>query len=329
LASPPSVDEIFTAADDDQAAALAASAGAVALGGVCAVEVGRARARHPAGAPEPPFALELRLHGAAGETIGALRLARELPFDEEARGAAAILAARLGVALAARRASSSALRDEFVAVAAHELRTPITALVLQLEALRRTSDGRAAMRVASMARQLGRLERLVDALLDVERIGAGWIDLHLEEDVDLAAIAREVAERFADQMSWAGCALVLDADHPVVGRWDRVRVDQAVTNLVANAVKYGHGRPIEISVASHEARGRVVIRDHGVGIDGADQARIFDRFERAHPSFAGFGLGLWIVRRIAAAHGGQVVVSSEPGLGSTFTLDLPRRAAAI
>jgi signal transduction histidine kinase len=112
---------------------------------------------------------------------------------------------------------------------------------------------------------------------------------------------------------------------PVTGRWDPLRINQVITNLLSNAMKYGSAHPIEIEVSAEDGRARVVVRDHGVGIAPEDQDRIFERFERLLPihHFGGFGLGLWIVKQVAQAHGGEVRVESTPGEGSTFIVELP------
>ncbi len=146
------------------------------------------------------------------------------------------------------------------------------------------------------------------------------------EEVDLAKLVRDLVERTGEDLERAGCTLKIDADVPVVGRWDPFRLDQIVTNLLSNAVKYGHGKPIEVKVEASGDVARLSVTDHGIGIAPSNQARIFGRFERAvsERHFGGFGLGLWIVRQIIESHGGAIRVSSEPGQGSTFTVELPR-----
>lgn len=234
----------------------------------------------------------------------------------------------------ARAAMEDALRarDDFISVASHELRTPLNALQLGLATSRAEVDsaGRptsATLRALDVAeRQVKRLVSLVDALLDVSRIRAGRMGLELEP-VDLAAVTREVIARFEDESARSGSTISLDAPSPVVGSWDRSRIDQVVTNLLANAIKYGAGRPVEVSLARDGAVARLVVRDHGVGIGADNIERIFQRFERAAPErgYGGLGLGLYIVREIVERHGGTVGVASEPNVGSTFTLCLPLR----
>src|SRR5262249_35089830 len=133
--------------------------------------------------------------------------------------------------------------------------------------------------------------------------------------LDLAALVREVASHFDEQARLASSLIRIEAPDPVMGRWDRCRLEQVVTNLVCNAIKYGRGRPIEIGVSAAKDRAVLRVRDHGIGIDAEAQRRIFERFERAVPSrhYGGLGLGLYIVRQIVELHGGTIGVESAPG----------------
>ena len=201
-------------------------------------------------------------------------------------------------------------RDEFLSIASHELKTPLTSLALQSDSLRlsaRRSDAEALIRkVEVIRRSVDRLARLVGSLLDLSRITAGHLELEVEE-VDLVEVAREVVGRFEEEAVRAGCALRLDAPDAVTGEWDRMRLDQVLTNLLANAVKYGPGKPVDVRVRGEPGRAVITVRDHGIGISAADQQRIFERFERAvsKRNYGGFGLGLWIVREIVEALGGE------------------------
>jgi len=236
-------------------------------------------------------------------------------------------------ASARARASEAAIaaRDEFLAIAAHELRTPLTSLLLQIEAIERgttTGIGTVNERVgiASLGRQARRLSGLIDGMLDVTRLTAGRLELVFEK-MDLAALAREVAQRFTADAAAAKCTMKVDLRDPLPGTWDEARLDQILTNLLGNAVKYGAGGVIEIEGRNDGDSVRVTVRDHGIGISAADQQRIFQRFERAsgqrqHP---GLGLGLWITSELVKALGGRITVASALGAGAAFTVFLPRR----
>jgi signal transduction histidine kinase len=179
-------------------------------------------------------------------------------------------------------------------------------------------------------RQVRKLTDLVDNLLDVSRITAGRLRLELEE-LDLSSVAAELLSRFAPSAVQLGCALELHAPEPVFGRWDRLRVEQVVTNLLSNALKYGAGRPVVVRVEEDGERARLTVRDQGIGIAEEDLGRIFERFERAVSDrhYGGLGLGLYITRQIVEAFGGTVRVASRSGHGSTFTLELPRGALPV
>jgi PAS domain S-box-containing protein len=226
-------------------------------------------------------------------------------------------------------------RDTFLSVASHELNTPLTSLTLNVQALRRDLEPRAtggaspealATKVQAVQRQLSRLSSLVRELLDVSRITAGRLRLE-REDLDLAALAREVVPRFSEDLAKAGCELRLDAPGPATGHWDRLRLEQVLQNLLSNAIKYGRGRPIEVRVGADAERAWLTVRDEGVGIAPEGQARLFQRFERlaSERHYGGLGLGLWIVKQIVDALEGRIRVESAAGQGSTFTVELPRQ----
>jgi PAS domain S-box-containing protein len=222
-------------------------------------------------------------------------------------------------------------RDEFLAVASHELRTPLSTLGLAVHGLRLGMNGgapdpaRMMAKVEAAERQVDRLDNLVSALLDVTRIVGRRVVLE-PHDCDLAELAREVVERARSEAEKAGCELVLEAPAPVVGRWDPLRIDQVLTNLLSNALRHGAGRPVEIvvDVVDPEAA-RLVVRDHGEGIPREQMPLLFGRFQRGRgrTGQGGLGLGLFISRHIVEAHGGAIRVASEPGQGTTFTIELP------
>ncbi len=229
-------------------------------------------------------------------------------------------------------------RDDFLSIASHELRTPLTPIRLSVQSLKRKGQSLAAVipkglaaQLETMDRQVGRLDTLINELLDVSRITVGRLDLEISE-FDVAALMREVVGRFQQELDWGHHTVTLDLGGPVIGCWDRLRLDQVVSNLLSNAMKYGGERKlIEMGVSTGPAGVEVWVRDHGVGISPEDQDRIFERFERliSVRHFGGFGLGLWIVRQIVEAHGGRVRVQSAPGEGSTFTVEVPRLTARL
>jgi signal transduction histidine kinase len=146
------------------------------------------------------------------------------------------------------------------------------------------------------------------------------------EPVDLVELTRDLAERFSEQARAAGCTLRVTTAGPTTGQWDRMRLEQVLTNLITNALKYGVGHPVDLHVTSAGGSARWSIRDHGIGIAPEDLERIFGRFERAVSTrqYGGLGLGLYISREIARAFGGDIHVESQPGAGAVFTLELPR-----
>jgi signal transduction histidine kinase len=225
-------------------------------------------------------------------------------------------------------------RDEFLSAASHELRTPITTLSLQTEGLLSGDpsnaqtpalNDRLRRRLGAIRRQVVRLNQLVDQLLDVSQFIEGRLDLHPEE-IDLQTLVIDAIDLMRDSATSAGSPLLLRLHNEVVGHWDRVRLGQVVTNLISNAIKFGCGRPIEVVLDADNMRVRLDVRDSGEGIPRHEQERIFERFERAtsvnrHP---GLGLGLWICKQIVDACHGTISVESEPGCGSTFSVQLPR-----
>ena len=231
------------------------------------------------------------------------------------------------------------VRQDFLSIAGHELKTPLTSVLLNLRSVDKalqggaaTGDARFVARWRALGQQIGRLERLVDQLLDVSRITAGKLAL-VPEPLDFAELVREVVGRFSPPSTAEGGAIHVQVDGPVEGQWDRLRVEQILTNLLSNAVKYGGGRPISVDVrtggAGDDAEVLLTVSDQGIGMSSDDLGRIFGRFERAVSgrNYGGLGLGLWIVRQVVDAMGGSVSVESQPGRGSTFTVRLPRHAA--
>lgn len=221
-------------------------------------------------------------------------------------------------------------RDEFLSVASHELRTPLMTLQLRLDTIEEdlrdllSNDMAMKRKVGSAIRQGKRLMSLVESLIDVSRIARGQLTLQ-KERFDLAEATAEVVEQFTESVKAAGCTVDIRVETPVHGEWDRVRVEQMLQNLLTNAIKYAPRTPIEVVVRADGRTATLIVRDRGMGINPEDLDRIFGRFERAVSTrhYGGLGLGLFITREIAHAHGGAVHVTSEPGAGSTFTVELP------
>jgi signal transduction histidine kinase len=218
-------------------------------------------------------------------------------------------------------------------VASHELRTPLTSLQLTASSLLRQmdrSEGTAlppAMlndRMRTVKRQLDRLEQLINALLDVSRIGVGRLELQLEQ-VDLVEVANDVLARLRDEAARQNVPLRLEAPSSLTGTWDRSRVDQILTNLVTNAIKYGQGKPVDIILGRDGDTAEVRVVDRGIGVAVEQQERIFGKFERAasQRNYGGLGLGLWITRELVGLMNGTVRVDSTPGNGATFVVQLP------
>jgi signal transduction histidine kinase len=220
-------------------------------------------------------------------------------------------------------------RDEFLSIASHELRTPLTALKLRVQSLQRnaTLDSEVRERLDSVGRQTLRLERLIADLLDVSRITTGHLSLD-SEPFDMLDAAREVVERMTERTLAQACEVRLTSQGEVHGVWDRVRVEQVLTNLLDNALRHGAGRPVSIRIERCESSVLIVVEDEGKGIAKADLARIFERFERAAGQRGrdGLGMGLYIARQIVEAHGGSIHAKSEASRGAAFHVVLPLTA---
>jgi PAS domain S-box-containing protein len=284
---------------------------------------------------------------ARAQRIGTLLLLAEDPmrFCGPPREAAEELGARVAQTLdnallhEETRAAVRA-REEFLSVASHELRTPLTALSLQaglLDGL--VAAGRLELpppqqqdlhrRVRSMARQVGRLSALVNSVLDLARAHSERLTLELAA-CDAGDVVRDVASRFDDALAPEGRKLAISVEAGLVGRWDRTRLEQLLTNLVGNAVRHGGNGDVFLSASRAGDRVVLAVKDTGPGISEEDQARIFDPFAQGRRGASGgLGLGLYIARTIAEAHGGRLTLESAPGRGATFRLDLPALQARV
>jgi len=258
------------------------------------------------------------LRSPSGELRGFAKVTRDLTERREAEAERL----RLGQAEEAVR-----LRDEFLSIAAHELRTPLAALHLQLQSIHRSVpdlDPRVARRIARATLSAERLGELMAALLDSSRLATHRFELK-REPLLLADAVREVAERFREPAKLAGCALTVAIEGKARGVWDRVRVEQVVTNLLSNAIKYGAATPVLVRVAREHGDAVLTVEDRGPGIPDEALSRIFGRFERAASiqHYGGMGLGLYVSREIVSAHGGSIAAQNLTGGGARFTVRLP------
>ncbi|HUP56676.1 MAG TPA: GAF domain-containing sensor histidine kinase, partial [Bdellovibrionota bacterium] len=282
---------------------------------------------------------------ARGRTLGAISFVlcgEERSYSEADLAVTQELGRRAGIAIdnaLLYEAAQTAIRarDEFLSIASHELKTPLTSLKLQAQirardlrkgALKRFAPEMLPQLVADDEKQINRLSRLVDDMLDVSRVQTGKMS-YSREDFDLNDLVEDVLRRFAPQVEASRASVSFASESRAPGRWDRYRIEQVVINLLTNALKYGEGRPIEVGIQSREGKAILSVTDHGIGIAREDQDRIFGQFERAisASSISGLGLGLYISRKIVEAHQGSIRVVSVPGQGSTFTMELPLAVA--
>jgi signal transduction histidine kinase len=226
-------------------------------------------------------------------------------------------------------------RDAFLSIASHELKTPLTTLTLQAQVRRRQlnkGDNEAfsleklKTLFESDVKQLAKLNRLIDDMLDISRIRMGQLSLK-KERIDLSALSLEIIEKFRQQLKEISEVITFESSGTVCIDADPSRLEQVISNLVTNAMKYGQGKPLKIKVTNDEKNKKAYfsISDNGIGINIEDQKRIFTRFERAisPDEVSGLGLGLAIAKDIVVAHGGEIHLESELGIGSIFTVELP------
>jgi signal transduction histidine kinase/DNA-binding NarL/FixJ family response regulator len=302
-------------------------------------------------ASSPPSPWKVALEGLAARSaiVAPVRLIDEVlgvivfaasrrTFDRDDLALAEEIGRRAGVAIANCRLYREArlavaARDEFLSVAAHELKTPIAVLQLKLQqvemkqqaSLCGTCEHAVPADYRGAARQISRLGHLVQGLLDVSRIVASGVKLE-HEDFDVCDVAREAIERLADIATRSRSTIVLRCPEPVRGVWDRLALERVFGNLLSNALKFGAEKPVEVRIGTEGEHAVIEVEDHGIGIAPDDVDRIFDQFERAVSSrhFGGLGLGLYVTRRLVEQHGGSIAVASRPGSGSLFTVRLPR-----
>lgn len=269
----------------------------------------------------------------AGKTFGALILySASRHYENQDLALAEDVASRVAVALENGRLyhvsqESIRARDDFLVLAAHELRTPITALQLAADSLVRSQAEitDSTKRRDTIASQVRRLTRLVDRLLDVVLIRAEGVALALDS-FDFGELLAERVELCAERARQANTTITLHVESPVVERWDRARLAQVVSDLLDNAIKFSDGKPIDVDLRCEGGEAVLTVRDHGIGIPPDRLPSIFAPFERAalKEHYSGLGLGLFIAKAIVEAHRGSIAVTSRLGEGATFVVRLPR-----
>ncbi len=232
------------------------------------------------------------------------------------------------------------VRDEFMAIASHELKTPLTSLKLSIQMyerniLRRDPLAYTPEKIQNFleknSKQLDRLTRLVDDMLDISRIRTGKLSLK-KEPCELSGMLRDILGRTREQFEACGSGQpTIEHIENALGEWDPLRIEQVMTNIITNAIRYGQGKPITISIRNYQESVRIAVKDEGLGIPKSDQEKIFQRYERGllAREVSGLGLGLFISQQIIAAHGGRIWVESEIGKGATFFVDLPRSCLPV
>jgi signal transduction histidine kinase len=262
---------------------------------------------------------------------------RQVQALETSRLAQEALLQELQISQAELQASIR-MRDDFMSMVAHELRTPLNTLFLEAQLRKMQLDrGRIDLfnaeylqtMVARDKRQAQAMMRLIDDMMDVSRIRSNRLSIRPEE-VDLPALLARVVDNLSNQALAAGSTITLHADVPITALWDEFRIEQVVINLLTNALRYGEGKPVAVSLSLLPQGACISVQDQGRGISASDQQRIFEQFERiaSDDGTGGLGLGLYITRQLVQAHGGSISVQSTPGEGSVFSITLPLDSSA-
>lgn len=225
-------------------------------------------------------------------------------------------------------------RDEFLSIATHELKTPLTLSLLQIQralhniknvSLANFSVQNLMSMLESIEHQTDRLSKLISDLSNVSLITTGRMRLEVD-DVNITEVIKDVIKRVPLTMNKEGYPITFKENGDIKGRWDKIRIEQVLTNLVTNAIKYGNGKPIEVFLKTTNDWLSLYVKDRGLGIPKELQQKVFDRFERgaADKGIKGLGVGLYITKQIITAHGGTIELNSKPGRGSEFIVKLPR-----
>lgn len=225
--------------------------------------------------------------------------------------------------------AATQMRDDFISIASHELKTPLTSLKLQTQVSKKMFQKNGAPDMNRMFKQLdytlnqiNRLDKLVDDMLDISRIGTGKLQLQ-RRDTDLSKLLHELIERFHPQFEAVDCKVETDIEDGIVGYWDSFKLEQVINNLFSNAIRYAPQSTIEVKLKTIDGKASMTVKDGGQGIQPESLGKIFDRFERASTNASGLGLGLYITRQIVELHKGRIWVESELGKGSCFFIELP------
>lgn len=224
-------------------------------------------------------------------------------------------------------------RDEFLSIASHELKTPLTSMLLQtqhaLHSIRNVSLAQFSIEsllkmLETVENQTKRLSRMINDLLNISLITTGNLNLEYEK-VDLNTLVGNVIEEFSNRLKRDNIQISFHEENVLEGSWDKLRMEQAITNLLSNAIRYGEGKPIQVNIKKYYNNTRITVADHGIGINKTTQKKIFDLFERgvSQDTHKGLGVGLFITKQIVDAHHGNLTVDSREGSGSTFTIEVP------
>lgn len=221
------------------------------------------------------------------------------------------------------------MRDEFISIAGHELKTPLTSLKLQTQMAKRQFAKPDAPKPDMMKRQLDyttnqidRLNRLVDDMLDITRINTGKLKLNKGE-LNLSRLVEDLIDRFKPQFEAVGSKVDYFITPQVGGVWDSYKLEQVINNLFSNAIRYSPESTIHVGLIKMNGKAILNVKDEGSGISPDDLDRIFERFERATNTASGLGLGLYITRQIVELHKGSIRAESELGKGANFIVELP------
>lgn len=274
-----------------------------------------------------------------GRVIGVLTFASRssAPFTKEDVVLAEELAVRAGIAVDNARLYKEAqdavrARDEFLSIASHELKTPLTSILLQLQivlgSIRKESSEIPTKRLETMLenteQQSKKLSKLINDLLNISLITTGRLTLD-KEKVNFPNLVKDILRRYEEQIKKSNYDVTTEIRNNIFGCWDKVRIEQVISNLISNAIKYGDRKPISIQVNKRNNQALFIIKDNGIGITSPFQKQIFERFARgvSPKHYRGLGVGLYISKNIIEAHGGSIKVKSVLRKGSLFSVELP------